>query len=123
MKQKKIKENGSQFLLDRYKEEKKKGGGEEKFEYCTLTDETKKRHDPAREKCIGELGVCMCVCVGEDCEVDSKVLQQRQQQHDIDVRLIIIIVIFFFPARTRKREKGGGNEIEEDLSSSLSHRD
>lgn len=101
----------------------KKREGEEKFEYCTLTDETKKRHDPAREKCIGELGVCMCVCVGEDCEVDSKVLQQRQQQHDIDVRLIIIIVIFFFPARTRKREKGGGNEIEEDLSSSLSHRD
>lgn len=41
----------------------KKGEGEEKFEYCTLTDETKKRHDPAREKCIGELGVYVCVWV------------------------------------------------------------
>lgn len=40
----------------------KKREGEEKFEYCTLTDETKKRHDPAREKCIGELGVYVCVC-------------------------------------------------------------
>lgn len=51
---------------------------------------------------------CVCVCVGEDCEVDSKVLQQRQQQHDIDVRLIIIIVIFFFQRVQEREKKEGG---------------